>query len=286
MSSAGHSRPACSDTLPAVLPGTCIRVPRAPTDIGHARTRSPAHGLIPAPALTACSLVAPCIAASDYGRFSYYNVRFCRSMPPLTTAHTRCFACALTSACVCCAVACPLQDIAVQGCVHDAVTCLTPCLPATASGFHAPLYRLHFCQCRANTGMCNCKWNRAWCRLPSIPTMRQGLACGDFASLQVCVADCRTSPPAPGPNVIMSWITSAAVQYSCNAGHYETSTYQGYAPTWTCGLTWSGTAQPVCVRCPLGSYCFGGNKWTCPAGRFGGSTGLTSSSCSGICAGE
>lgn len=38
------------------------------------------------------------------------------------------------------------------------------------------------------------------------------------------------------------------------------------------------------VLCPAGSYCTGGIRQPCPAGRYGFLTGLTSSNCSGLCA--
>jgi hypothetical protein len=37
------------------------------------------------------------------------------------------------------------------------------------------------------------------------------------------------------------------------------------------------------TRCPQGTYCVGGIRRACPAGRFGSSTGLSSSLCSGPC---
>ena len=38
-----------------------------------------------------------------------------------------------------------------------------------------------------SVGGCNCKWNDDWCSLPSIETIREGRACGDYAQLQICV---------------------------------------------------------------------------------------------------
>lgn len=37
--------------------------------------------------------------------------------------------------------------------------------------------------------------------------------------------------------------------------------------------------------CPPGHYCFNGEKYSCPAGRFGDRTGLSSSDCAGECPG-
>jgi cysteine-rich repeat protein len=38
-----------------------------------------------------------------------------------------------------------------------------------------------------SVGGCNCKWNGGWCGQPSIETIRQGRACGDFDQLHICV---------------------------------------------------------------------------------------------------
>ena len=38
-----------------------------------------------------------------------------------------------------------------------------------------------------SVGGCNCKWNGSWCGQPSIETIRQGRACGDFDQLHICV---------------------------------------------------------------------------------------------------
>ena len=35
--------------------------------------------------------------------------------------------------------------------------------------------------------------------------------------------------------------------------------------------------------CPMGHYCRGGVKYPCPAGRYGGTHGLTKKQCTGIC---
>lgn len=41
--------------------------------------------------------------------------------------------------------------------------------------------------------------------------------------------------------------------------------------------------KATCSLCPLGSYCLQGSPYPCPAGRFGGTPGLTTPACSGPC---
>src|SRR5574344_824534 len=66
---------------------------------------------------------------------------------------------------------------------------------------------------------------------------------------------------------------------SCSAGHYMTN---------SSGTTYNGTPAVgnACTICPKGYYCTGGtaNKVPCSAGRYGSSTGLRTSACSGVIA--
>lgn len=62
---------------------------------------------------------------------------------------------------------------------------------------------------------------------------------------------------------------SAATRYSVSSGYYGIG---------------SSTTQTGQQQCPTGEYCSGGVRYNCPVGRYGSSTGLSTSSCSGACA--
>jgi hypothetical protein len=69
----------------------------------------------------------------------------------------------------------------------------------------------------------------------------------------------------------------------CNAGYSSstTPTIQTRVCSGTDGSI--SNSNPTCTACTQGSYCTNGVSTLCPAGNFGSSTGLSSSSCSGSC---
>ena len=85
----------------------------------------------------------------------------------------------------------------------------------------------------------------------------------------------------------------SATQYCPEHSHQPLPTAQGFfatgfvRPQVTPSSPGSNTLQvggfTAQVKCPRGSYCIDGVKKLCPAGRYGGSTGNTNASCSGLC---
>ena len=77
-----------------------------------------------------------------------------------------------------------------------------------------------------------------------------------------------------------------AAGYSCPTYKKYTSCSAGYYMTNSSGTTYNGTPAVgnLCTICPKGYYCTGGteNKVACSAGRYGSSTGLRTSACSGV----
>ena len=66
----------------------------------------------------------------------------------------------------------------------DEYTVVAPCLdPEDQSRFSA------YADIAISVGGCGCAWNSLWCDEPSIETMRQSRACGDYEQLHVCVVE-------------------------------------------------------------------------------------------------
>lgn len=112
------------------------------------------------------------------------------------------------------------------------------------------------------------------------------------ATTETCPKGFYCPVTAPDKNLTVP-CGNSAIQYCPESSSQPLPTAQGFFaagfvyPQVTPSSPGSNTLQvggfTAQVKCPRGSYCIDGIKTLCPAGRYGGSTGNTNASCSGLC---
>jgi hypothetical protein len=109
----------------------------------------------------------------------------------------------------------------------------------------------------------------------------------DFANI-ICVASqCEAGYYCPSGSVSARQVECGDVRLYCPAGSsIPVPVDEGYytvpAPGAE-GANPANTTQVAQVLCEPGNYCVEGSKYTCPAGYYGGSFGLSTAECSGQC---